>query len=74
LAAAIYQPSLDAEVLCQLGAGSRGPLDHEAMTRLFERIIDEAGGSSVLRRRMGAEGVIGRQLEHCTDRILCPRL
>jgi chorismate mutase len=38
----IYQPSREAEVLGNVRAGNHGPLDHGAMTRLFERIIDEA--------------------------------
>jgi chorismate mutase len=38
----IYQPTREAEVLANVRAGNRGPLDHAAMTRLFERIIDEA--------------------------------
>ena len=38
----IYQPTREAEVLANVRAVNRGPLDHEAMTRLFERIIDEA--------------------------------
>lgn len=38
----IYQPTREAEVLANVREGNRGPLDHGAMTRLFERIIDEA--------------------------------
>jgi chorismate mutase len=38
----IYQPAREAEVLANVRAANAGPLDHEAMTRLFERIIDEA--------------------------------
>jgi chorismate mutase-like protein len=38
----IYQPAREGEVLANVRAGNRGPLDHAAMTRLFERIIDEA--------------------------------
>jgi chorismate mutase len=38
----IYQPSREAEVLANVRAGNQGPLDHGAVTRLFERIIDEA--------------------------------
>jgi chorismate mutase len=39
---AIYQPTREAEVLANVRTGNRGPLDDGAMTRLFERIIDEA--------------------------------
>lgn len=38
----IYQPSREAEVLANVRAATRGPLDGQALTRLFERIIDEA--------------------------------
>ena len=38
----IYQPAREAEVLANVRAANGGPLDNEAMTRLFERIIDEA--------------------------------
>jgi len=38
----IYQPVREAQVLANVRAANTGPLDQEAMTRLFERIIDEA--------------------------------
>ena len=38
----IYQPQREAEVLANVRAMNRGPLDDDAVTRLFERIIDEA--------------------------------
>jgi chorismate mutase len=38
----IYQPAREAEVLANVRAANGGPLDHGAMRRLFERIIDEA--------------------------------
>ena len=39
---AIYQPAREAEVLANVRAANRGPLNDEALVRLFERIIDEA--------------------------------
>ena len=39
---AIYQPAREAEVLRNVEKANLGPLDHPAMKRLFERIIDEA--------------------------------
>ena len=39
---AIYQPAREAEVLAHVCAINPGPLDDEAIKRLFERIIDEA--------------------------------
>ncbi|MEX2273498.1 MAG: chorismate mutase [Vicinamibacterales bacterium] len=39
---AIYQPAREAEVLAHVCAINRGPLDNEAIRRLFERVIDEA--------------------------------
>jgi chorismate mutase len=38
----IYQPAREAEVLAHVRAVSSGPLSSEALTRVFERIIDEA--------------------------------
>jgi chorismate mutase len=38
----VYQPSREAEVLGHVQRINTGPLDDEAMKRLFERIIDEA--------------------------------
>jgi chorismate mutase len=39
---AIYQPGREREVLDHVHRVNPGPLDGEAMMRLFERIIDEA--------------------------------
>jgi chorismate mutase len=38
----VYQPSREAEVLGHVQRINTGPLDNEAVKRLFERIIDEA--------------------------------
>jgi chorismate mutase len=38
----VYQPSRETEVLGHVQRVNMGPLDDEAMKRLFERIIDEA--------------------------------
>jgi chorismate mutase len=38
----IYQPEREAEVLRHVQALNSGPLDGDAIRRLFERIIDEA--------------------------------
>ena len=38
----VYQPSRETEVLGHVQRINKGPLDNEAMKRLFERIIDEA--------------------------------
>ena len=38
----IYQPAREADVLDHVCAINQGPLDNEAIRRLFERIIDEA--------------------------------
>ncbi|HET7698916.1 MAG TPA: chorismate mutase [Vicinamibacterales bacterium] len=38
----IYQPERESEVLRNVQAVNHGPLDQEAIKRLFERIIDEA--------------------------------
>jgi chorismate mutase len=39
---AVYQPVREAAVLAHVRSVNRGPLDDNAVTRLFERIIDEA--------------------------------
>jgi chorismate mutase len=38
----IYQPSREADVIAHVQGINPGPLDDEAIKRLFERIIDEA--------------------------------
>ena len=38
----VYQPQREREVLDHVRSENAGPLDADAMTRLFERIIDEA--------------------------------
>ena len=38
----LYQPAREAEVLSHVQRVNTGPLDGDAMKRLFERIIDEA--------------------------------
>lgn len=38
----IYQPAREAAVLANVRAANSGPLNDEAIARLFERIIDEA--------------------------------
>ena len=37
----VYQPDRESEVLGRARAKNTGPLDRDAITRLFERIIDE---------------------------------
>ena len=38
----VYQPQREREVFDHVRSENAGPLDADAMTRLFERIIDEA--------------------------------
>lgn len=38
----LYQPGREAEVLAHVQRLNSGPLDNEAVRRLFERVIDEA--------------------------------
>lgn len=38
----LYQPEREHEVLAGAEAANSGPLSHQAVRRLFERIIDEA--------------------------------
>jgi chorismate mutase len=53
---AIYQPSRERDVLDHVCRLNQGPLDDEAMRRLFERIIDEA--RRLERVAAGAPGTI----------------
>jgi chorismate mutase len=38
----IYSPAREAQVIANVNAANTGPLDTEAIRRLFERVIDEA--------------------------------
>lgn len=38
----IYSPSREAQVIANVSNANHGPLDAEAIRRLFERVIDEA--------------------------------
>lgn len=38
----LYQPGREADVLAHVQAINPGPLDNDAIRRLFERVIDEA--------------------------------
>ena len=38
----IYSPRREAQVIANVTAANEGPLDAEAIRRLFERVIDEA--------------------------------
>ena len=38
----LYQPAREKEVLANAESNNQGPLSHDAIHRLFERIIDEA--------------------------------
>ena len=38
----LYQPAREREVLDNAETNNQGPLSHDAIRRLFERIIDEA--------------------------------
>ncbi len=38
----IYSPSREAQVYANVTSANRGPMDHDAIKRLFERVIDEA--------------------------------
>ncbi len=38
----IYSPTREAQVIANVTGANHGPLDHGAIKRLFERVIDEA--------------------------------
>ena len=56
----IYQPAREQAVLANVRAANGGPLDHDALTRLFERVIDEARRlertAAAARQRSGGDG------------------
>ncbi len=59
LGMAIYQPAREADVLVHVCGMNPGPLDDEAIRRLFERIIDEARRlEGVAARDAAAQGTI----------------
>ena len=51
---AIYEPLREEEIFRNIAAANGGPLDHGALRRVFERIIDE--GRSIQRLLMDAGG------------------
>lgn len=38
----VYSPTREAQVIANVTGANHGPLDHEAIKRMFERVIDEA--------------------------------
>jgi len=38
----VYSPTREAQVIANVTGANHGPLDHEAVRRLFERVIDES--------------------------------
>lgn len=38
----IYSPTREAQVIANVTNANHGPMDHDAIKRLFERVIDEA--------------------------------
>lgn len=42
LALPVYSPEREKDVLCHVETASHGPLETDAIRRLFERIIDES--------------------------------
>jgi chorismate mutase len=53
----VYQPKREAEVLAHVRSVNAGPLEDDAIQRLFERIIDEA-------RRLERLAASGRHGQH----------
>jgi chorismate mutase len=51
----IYQPAREQDVLSHVKQVNRGPLDDDAVVRLFERIIDEARRLERLAKEQGQD-------------------
>ena len=52
----IYQPAREVQVIAHVREANRGPLDDDAIARLFERIIDEARRLERLAPRQSSSG------------------
>ncbi|MDD5544193.1 MAG: chorismate mutase [Acidobacteriia bacterium] len=54
----VYTPEREVEVLRNVTTANQGPLNHKAIRRLFERIIDEARGleRDYMDRQRGMKG------------------
>jgi chorismate mutase len=51
----VYSPSREAQVIANVTGANQGPLDDEAVRRLFERVIDE---SRRIERIEGGSGTV----------------
>jgi chorismate mutase len=51
----VYEPRREDQVFANIAAANQGPIGHEAVRRIFERIIDEMRG--IQRSRMQDEEV-----------------
>ena len=51
----VYSPTREAQVIANVTGANHGPLDHEAVRRLFERVIDE---SRRIERIEGGSGTV----------------
>ena len=49
----IYEPKREDQVFANVGGANRGPMSHEAVRRIFERIIDEMRTIQRLRMEKG---------------------
>jgi chorismate mutase-like protein len=49
----IYEPKREDQVFANVGDANRGPMSHEAVRRIFERIIDEMRTIQRLRMEKG---------------------
>jgi len=49
----VYEPRREDQVFANIAAANHGPISHEAVRRIFERIIDEMRGIQRARMRDG---------------------
>lgn len=54
--APVYEPRREEDVLRNVIDNNRGPLSHDALKRIFERIIDEMRSLQKMRRDARTEG------------------
>lgn len=57
----IYSPSREAQVIANVTNANTGPLDAEAIRRLFERVIDEARRIERIHASQGREQTGGEE-------------
>ncbi len=59
----VYSPTRETQVIANVTGASRGPLDHDAIKRMFERVIDEARRIERIHAEQGTRHSLDSQTE-----------